>query len=509
MTTDQQARRTSLALRYGTALPKPKKPRLEAPGFFLGSVESPNFSPDGRYLFVPTLSGAFLWGVRERCQLARLRGLANAQLLAFSPDRRRLLLHDGAWKYAWFSIPDGELIEKFSANYPYGQFGSACLGPDESLLHLSYEGRFVMFDAGGQRCLLERRLDPSGYDGAIHWFPTRQEVWITQASLHHNPNSPEPPGWPCALWRWRWPLVEHEPERLPGSWCSLHSVRAPNADALWLHHKPDGAASDSYRLDRLDLDTGTVVESIPCAGNTVPRPGFSHDGKPWAVGGREQTELCLDGRHIRLPAATSSATFSPTEDLLALSGPAGMVVPREKIPSLIETLQAYDDERELQMRGYGRHLSLPGKVLAPRIVIYAREGRWLIQSERAQGSLYVPLSQPLELAETIADAHIMQAIEMAHQRSRCGEEEDEPTTPNERRGLVSARHLTPPTPGWHSAVAVVFADDAIDLWPMKPVKEQGFIYAFYPVASIPPDSDGPQLLRAIRAMLRIFRPRCG
>ncbi|HEX7917451.1 hypothetical protein [Rudaea sp.] len=98
------------------------------------------------------------------------------------------------------------------------------------------------------------------------------------------------------------------------------------------------------------------------------------------------------------------------------------------------------------------------------------------------------------------------AVDAALMRSHAGEGDLDSGTTGDARGF-SGGVVVAPEPGWASAVAVAFASDVIDLWPLKPRGAQGFEYKWYPVAALPPDLRGARLWRAIAKMLIHFKPR--
>lgn len=505
---DFRTRQLELALRYGVNLPKPQKPGLDSPGFFVGaSGPDLRFSPDGRYLYVPTGKGTFLWDVRERRKGARLSGLSNAILFAFEPDRGSVLLYNESWKFARFSVPDGDLIERFQISLKTTPVGNPCLGPDGSLLHLDSEGALVHIDASG-KLRLRQPLATDCYNGAVHWLSDRQELWVSQTSMHFNPRPDAPlAGRHCALWCWRWPLDQHEPERVPGSWISLRSSQPSEPGQLWLTHAASARPPYGNQLDVLNLDTRQITRSQPCPeSNLTSTVTTAHDMQAWALHGADHILMHIEGSEMLLPRSVCAVAFSPVEDLVVLAGDAGLVAPRRAIAGLITNLQVHADEAELRQRGYARMTTMPDKTLAPRIVVFARDGEWLLQSERADRVHYRPLDNAIRIAADAPDADLLAAIDAAKQRGTDEAAKIEPATQDEARHLVHAK-VTPPAPGWNSAVAVVFASDTLDLWPMKPVSETDFEYCWYPLASLAPDTRGKELLKAIRSMLGCFKPR--
>ena len=497
-----QQKQLELALRYGVDLPKPAKPKLAPPAFSIGSCETTLFSPNGDYLLVSTTNGCFLWDVASGAKLHRLRGPTNPVEFAFSADGNELLMRNEQAQFARFAIPSGELLAKFSAKYPFRLDGSGCFGPDQqTVLHLAYEGIFLVLDADNGEVLHQRQLEPTGSSGQVHWLPERGEVIVAQTSKANCRNLSTP----CALWRWRWPLDAHAPERQPPKWVDLHTALVRNQQVLLLHHQLD-PQRDQFAIDVVDIESMTVQRRIACGGCIQPGPGLSHDGQAWATSTDSVIQVGISDGRLDLPVRTRHVQFHPTRDLIAVPGDAGFVAPRTQLPSLIPVLQKYHDERELTQRGYSRMTTMPGKIMPPRVVVYARPDAFMVQAERFDGRHYLALAQSKETRAPATPEDLSAAMDTALDRARSGVGDLEPATENERRHFLGSV-VTPPTPGWSSAVAVSFAADAIDLWPLKPNGANAFKHTWYPVAALDPNVRGPDLWCAITRMLTHFKPR--
>jgi hypothetical protein len=98
--------------------------------------------------------------------------------------------------------------------------------------------------------------------------------------------------------------------------------------------------------------------------------------------------------------------------------------------------------------------------------------------------------------------------ETQHARFRVGSAggELEQTTVNGRRHFLGGS-VTPPTPHWTAGVAITFADDTIDLWPLKPCAEPAFTHEWYPLAAIAPQTRGKAVVQAVERMAQVFKPR--
>jgi len=436
-------------------------------------------------------------------KLQKLKGLSNPTEFSFAPDGCRLLMRNEQSRIAIFSIPSGELLATFAAKHEFRMEGSGCLGPDSlTVLQLAYQGVLLVLDASNGRVLEQRQLEPTGYSGQVHWLPDRNEVFISQTSVSDRNNLSSP----CALWRWACPLASHAPERLPGRWTSLHTALLPGRDALVLHHQPSARQRDEFVIEELSLSKMEITRRIVCGGSIIPHPTISHDGKAWAVTTNAGIQLGIDNDAVLIPMSAGGARLHPTRDLVAIPGEEGFVAPADQVLPLLPVLQSHGDEQELTQRGYCRMTTLPNRIMPPRIVVFAGERGWLIQSERLDGRNYLALDASLPVGED-AETHVKAAaIADALARSRSAEGSLEPCSMNERRHFLGGT-VTPPGSGWSSAVAVSFADDAIDLWPLKPSDDLAFGHTWYPVAAIEPTAEGVTLVQAVDEMLRHFRPR--
>jgi hypothetical protein len=56
-------------------------------------------------------------------------------------------------------------------------------------------------------------------------------------------------------------------------------------------------------------------------------------------------------------------------------------------------------------------------------------------------------------------------------------------------------------------VAITFADDTIDLWPLKPCAGSAFTHEWYPLAAIAPQTRGKAVVQAVERMAQVFKPR--
>ncbi|HEX7917452.1 hypothetical protein [Rudaea sp.] len=348
-----------LALRYGVDLPELRKPKLELPAFFVGSCARMLFSPSGDYLFVKTNSGCFLWDVLRGVKLLRFEGaVQNPWEFAFSPDGSELLMRNEQSEFARFAIPSGELLVKFKAQYGMARLdGSGCFGPDRrTVLQLAHGGMFLLLDANDGKILHQRQLEKTGVAGEVYWLPDRGEVIVAQSSHVNRLNVAAP----CALWRWRWPLTEHDPQRLPREWVGLNTGMSGDRCKLLLHHRRDAHHEDEFIIDVATLDTLMVERSFACGGSALPFPSLSHDGAAWAVSAGDTIQVGISDERLELPVRAGQVQFHPTRDLVAVTGEMGFVMLRAQLAAMIPLLQKCDDERELTQRGYARATRLPG-----------------------------------------------------------------------------------------------------------------------------------------------------
>ena len=489
--------RRRLALRYGTNLPRPKKLKIAAPGFAIGSAESVLFSPCGNFLVANTANGAFLWDVTAGKKIARLKGISNPGYFSFSPSGDQLLMRNEVSEFARFHVPSGELIGRFSAKYELRLDGQPCMGPEnETVLQLAYGGVFLALDARSGEVCFQRQMEQNTYSGAVYWIPESRELLVSQTSKSNWRNRCVP----CAIWRWQWPLQDSEPHRIRGEWDSLETAFYSPGNALLLHSKRDGA----FVLEYWPLDEPAPTLTSVCGGSIIPRPSVSHDRQRWAVSTDDDIEIGSKDTFIRLPIQNGNAEFHPLADLIAVSGRAGFVAPLSSLESLADELRLYSDERELKQRGYTRLSTLPNREVPPRIVVYAYSHRYVIQSEKRAGRHLFPI---LETHHFSVDADSKQAssvIGKAVERSTSGSEDISPVA--ERRYFLGSV-ITPPEDEAVSCVVVSVADDLIEIWPAKPKGASQFEHSYYPVAAIPADSSLETVWLSALEMLRWYRPR--
>jgi hypothetical protein len=449
------------------------------------------FSPCGKHLVVPTSNGAFLWDVATGTKRLKLPTPSNPGYFSFSADGGELLARShGTGEMARIAIPTGELIARFLPKYKFRLDGTGCLGPGNGhVLQLGCEGMFLVLDATTGKVLLERQLERTGCSGEVYWLPALGQVVIAQSSVadRHNRNEP------CALWRWPWPLADSSPERLPGKWAHLTTALVPAQDALLLHHQPDPAAPMQFAIDVVDMRTFAVRRRIECGGISIPRPALSCDGRAWAVTTWGSLQVGIDDARVDLPIQLGAADFSPTQDLVAISGAAGFVAPRAELARLRATLQLHQDEGALNQRGYARGTTWPGRVLPPRFVVYSGPDGFAFEVEAIAGRKYVPTDTVIRATRTEVLAALAAAVAAARDATLPGGDRD-------RRDFQVGR-VGPPAGTWTNAVAVTLASDAIDLWPLKPDKDGGFKLHWYPIAAIAADTKGQALWDAIEAML--------
>jgi hypothetical protein len=490
MTADADA--LALALRYGVDLPKPPRLKLDLPGFAVGSATAMLFSPSGEYLLVPTNNGVFLWDVASGTRLCKLPQPSNPFYFAFSADGSELLSRGHATgEIVRVAIPSGEVVARFKADYAPGLVGTGCLGPGNGhVLQLGADGLFLMLDATSGRIVHQRQLEKNVCSGEVYWIPELGQVVVVQGSVVNWRKRNEP----CAVWRWSWPLTETAPQRVPGTWDLLSSRLLPAQGVLLLHHQVDRGSPQGHAIDFVDVRTLETRRRIECGGVSIPNPTVSHDGRAWAVTTCGTLQVGIDDDRINLPIQLGAADFSPVADLVAVSGALGFVAPRGELPRMCAALQLAKDEEALRLRGYSRGTTWPGRVLPPRIVVYAGPDGWALEPEAIAGRQYAPLPDAARVALGDRDG-LPAALATATARARQAT-----PAPEGKRGF-HAGAVVPPAGDWTHAVAVTFADDAIDLWPMKRRKDGNFVQDWYPVAAIAADTIAPELLEAIEAML--------
>ncbi|KFN49313.1 hypothetical protein P873_11100 [Arenimonas composti TR7-09 = DSM 18010] len=481
-----------LALRYGTDLPVPPKLELALPAFAVGSVSPMRFSPDGAHLVVPTANGTFLWDVATGTKRLKLAVPSNPDEFAFSADGRELLVRGGA-QFARLAMPSGELVAKFRAKEPLRLDGLPCLGPDAAqLLQLAAFGRVLAIDATSGRTIAGHVLDPEGCDGAVHWLADAGYALIAQRAVMDGDGR-----YRSGLWRWDPPFAVNAPQRLPGAWDHLDTAYLPARGELLLHHRPAGAGRDAYVLEVVDARTLAPKQRFACGAATRARAGFAHDGGAWSAAVDEGgVQIGLPDGVITWPLSIGSAAFSPVADLVALSGPLGLVAPRAMLPGLLASAQRQRDLDLLNHRGYARGTTWPGRQLPPRIVAWRGASGIGFEVEAIDGRKYVPL-EGVAIAGSAAVDDIVTALASAITRAQAAAL---PGQARERRDF-QAGALTAPPGDWQAGVAVTLASDAIDLWPLKAKKGGGFVQHWSPVAAIAAETRGGALWNAIAAML--------
>lgn len=488
----------ALALSYGTDLPKPAKPKIDPPGFFVGSCYRMVFSPDGERLLVSTANGCFLWDVASRRKITKLNAISNPVHFCFSADSSELLMRNESLQFARFRLDHGELIGKFTAKHKFRMDGCPCFGPDQkTVLQMSYDGLFLQLDAFSGEVLFSQQLARKTYAAGVYWLSEQGELVVSQKGVSNWLNKPTR----STLWRWRWPLNENAPVRVGGRWRGLSLWHNSTMNQLILHSKI-GNHSSGWRIDVLELPSMERVRQIDCEGGIISIPRLSFDGQWWAVSTNRHVQVGDDQGSLHLPVLAASADFHPHQDLIAIPGPAGFVAQTSKLASMVEPLSLYADEGELSQRGYSRMTTYPNSALPPRFVIYESESGWVFEGEaRAPQRRYVPLKQITRLDQ---DAPLAQVSGVLSALSVSNLDDSE-TRGEARHPLNSI--FTCPISDSRACVAVSFASDAIELRPAKPKHSDQFEYAYYPVAAIPPDSNMEQVWYAAKRMLNHFRAR--
>ncbi|MBD8526487.1 hypothetical protein [Pseudomarimonas arenosa] len=491
-----EIRRNALALRIGTDLPKPRKLTVRKPGFSLGSCERMHFTPSGAHLIAVTVNGTHLWEVATGKRILKLAVPSNPTEVTFSCDGAQALVRNEQGQFVRLSLSDGSVLAKFKAKYPWRLDGTPGLGPDNRVLQLAYEGRLLELDGKSGKVLRDLQLEPTGYSGEIYWMPQNECWMVAQRSVDNGRGRSVP----CALWRWD--RGSASPCRLPGQWDQLTTARVSGGEALLLHHAGEPGRASRGVLERFNISTATTTPIGDAPVSIASTPSLAHDGGAFGVAGDDGPHIDIGGEVLQLPGR-AYVQFHPAGDLVGISGRTAFVAPRGDLAKQIPDLHEWRLQRELEGRGYSR-LSALGGTMPPRIVVFAREDEWLVQAERIEGRYYVPLAEAL-LVEARSEQAIKPALAEKHNCSRVGVGIVEPTT-NERRSFHGST-LTPPCPGWRSAVAVAFAGDAVDVWPLKPTGATAFVHDCYPVAALAPDIDMASLISAIRKMLVWFKPR--
>lgn len=300
---DYELARMTLALRYGTRLPKIEKPKIEHPGFALDRCEYHGvFSPDGKHLLAPSPGRDALWDVDTGEKLVRLNGIVHQHYFSFSPDSKILLARNEQGLFARFAVPSGELIGTCKHAERWSLDGTGTLIPEANLiLQLAYEGKLFAMNADTGKIFLRKQLDSTGYSGEVYWLQESQEVLISQSAVS---------GATSAFWRWRWPLDQNEPERLASNFSGLQSSLIPGKRIILLHHD----AGQDAQLDQWDIQRAQIVNSVSCACGIISKPTISFDGKALAVSTNPELELQFEGERHRIKGA-KGACFHPTRDL--------------------------------------------------------------------------------------------------------------------------------------------------------------------------------------------------
>jgi hypothetical protein len=494
-------RQNEIALRCGLDLPRIAKLRLEPPAFAVGPCNAMRFSPDGRWLVVPTNNGTWLWDVATGTKGPKLAVPSNPSEFAFSADGSVLLVRNETSQFVRLALPSGEPLARFRARYELRMDGGCALGPDNrTVLQFAYEGMLLVMDGDTGRVLLQRQLERTGYSAEIWWNAAAGEVILSQTSVAGRDEQ----GWPCALWRWRWPLEQHEPERVPGKWSGLRTQWLARHGRLLMHHQPDPKRRHESALDVVDGSTFALVRRIDCGGNLRPAPTMSHDLGAWAVLGNEVVEVGAETGRWSVPSFVDAPAFSPTQDLFAISGKLGVVAPLAQWPALLETYQSQYDDHALRQRAYARLSFYPDRTLPPRLVAYSGPAGWLFECEApVSASWYAPQDEAIGVAAEASPADRMAAFARAIDRVRTAA-----TAPGSIREMrrYNAGVVTPPPGDWTRAVAVSLAADAIDLWPLKPKGAAGFELDQYP-AALPPTSEVAAIWSGIERMSGYFKPR--
>lgn len=375
--------------------------------------------------------------------------------------------------------------------------GTPGLGPDDRVLQLAYGGRLLELDGNDEAVRREFQLEATGYSGEIHWF-ARAGCWIVAQRSCDNGRGRS---MPCALWRWD--VEAPDPRRQPGQWDHLATARTPGEDAVLLHHIVERGRPPRCMLERLDLATGTTTPIGEAPTSIISLPSLAHDGRAFGVAGDDGPHIDIGGEVLQLPGR-AYVQFHPTRDLVGISGRAALVAPRAALVQQLPDLQVWHQESELGGRAYAR-LSALGGTMPARLVVFARDHEWMVQAERVEGRSYLPLAGPVVVRDDDLAA-LRGAIDAMRVRARARIGEREPATPDEKRSFHGGT-VTPPGPGWSKGVAVAFAADAIDAWPLKPSASVAFIHDCYPVAVLAPDLDSVELISAIRKMLEWFKAR--
>ena len=310
---DYELARMTLALQYGTRLPKIEKPKIARPGFALDRCEHHAvFSPDGKYLLAPSPGRDTLWDVGTGEKLVRLNGIVHQHYFSFSPDSKILLVRNEQGLFARFSVPSGALIGTCKHPEKWRLDGTGTLIPDtltpgeNLILQLAYEGKLLVMNADTGKILLRKQLDSTGYSGEVYWLPESQEVLIAQSAVS---------GATSSLWRWRWPLEQNEPERLANNFSGLESSLVPGKRVILLHHD----VGQDAQLDQWDIARAQIINSRSCARGIISKPSVSFDGKALAISTNLELELYFEGERHRIKGA-KGACFHPTKDLVAING---------------------------------------------------------------------------------------------------------------------------------------------------------------------------------------------
>jgi len=486
-------RRLELALSYGVDLPKPKSLAVEAPGFALGRCYSALFTPQGDHVVTIGANGTFLWGCAARSKLKKLPAPSNPSEICFSPDGSELLLRNDSGKFMRVALPSGEIIAQFNARHPFRLEGCGSYAPDETILQLAYGGVLLQLDGSTGKVLSEYQLEANCYSGEVHWNVDAAEVLVAQTSMADRTNVSRP----CALWRWSLPLQTGGPERIRRSWISLHTEIQRETGRLITHFGL--GQKGQHVIEVLDLTSLSVIDQFACTGGITPAPALSRDGLSWGVSGDFFLQLGLRGTVVDLPGR-GRASFHPSQNLLAVSGDEGFVTSTDRVGALLPALQVVQDEHELSQRGYERMMTLPGRIMPTRLVVYRTPEGLLVQPERESGRRYLPI-EDIECGDNPEDLGVALERGLVIARSAsAGEDQSGGEGRDFLSGVVSS-----PRYDCKACVAVAFASDAIDVWPLKAGPKSGFRQHWYPVAAIEPKLRGANLAQVVIRMLGYYR----
>jgi hypothetical protein len=489
-----------LALRYGADLPKPKKPKLRSPGFFVGACNRLMFSPDGEHLFASTHAGYFFWDVQARKKISRIRGITNPWHFAFSEDGSELLMRNEYGQFARISVPDGRLISKFKAYQDLAAHGECCFGPDRAtVMQMFSGGKFALLDAESGRPILSRQLESTGVDAQIFWRRDSKDILIFQSSVANWRNLQAP----CAYWRWRWPLDENEPERMAGQWVRLLGGIVTGTAIPFIHHHADPMSKDGFVIDFLDADTllpvGRTASTGSNSGNFV---AVSPDGTVISSSEDYSVRVVAPDFQCSLPVWLGRVEFHPTSDLVAVTGEAGLVAPVGELTAILPSLQVYADLRDLRLRTYSSRYSQIRKSMPESIQLFSTSTAIHLQPTFASGSEYLVAAIAAEVDLQSTSAELGNAVLTARNIVRGGPKNV--SLSDERRRPLRTR-ARPFSADCQSAAVVAFGPEAIEIWPQARGKHGEFEHDGFPVVAIPLDSDVEKLGTSLKKILNFPR----